>query len=157
MATETWRSLLARGDVDEALTNAESSGQFDDACASVSASDLMLWGESARAAGQSARALHIYQAVRDRFPASDFAANAAFHLGQVAFDQRASVDEARRWFSTYLGERPNGSLAQQALGRLIEVEQRAGARSSARSLAERYLERFPDGPHAPLARALASP
>ncbi len=64
--------------------------------------------------------------------------------------------EAERWLSLYLAERPNGALAAEALGRILEIEHRAG-RPSASSTAKRYLERFPNGAHAALARSIVEP
>lgn len=151
-----WRAPLARGDSAGALAVLEASNGRDDACPAAGAEDLMRLGEAARSLGRRPRAVQIYQAVRRRFPDTDVAALAAFHLGQVAFDQGGSLDEARSDFAAYLAERPNGPLAQEALGRLLEIDQRTDARS-ARSLAERYLERFPRGPRATLARSIVSP
>jgi hypothetical protein len=61
--------------------------------------------------------------------------------------------EAQRWFETYLTEDPDGPLAEEALGRLIDARKEAGARSGARDAATLYLSRHPDGVFADLARA----
>jgi hypothetical protein len=58
---------------------------------------------------------------------------------------------------TYLGERPGGALAAEALGRVMEAEQRLGDLPAARTSAERYLARFPGGAHVALARSLLGP
>jgi TolA-binding protein len=91
-----------------------------------------------------------------RFPDSEAAALAAFHLGQVVFDQGGAPADARRAFAAYLAERPHGQLAQEALGRLLEIERLLDGRAAA-DLATQYLRRFPEGPHATLARSLAVP
>jgi transmembrane sensor len=154
---ERWRAPLGRGDSNGALALLEQAGALDQACATASAPELMRLGEAARSAGRRVGATRIYRAVRARFPDSPLAALAAFHLGQIAFDQGGSLAEAREGFTAYLDERPSGELAQEALGRLLEVERRAGAPAAARALAARYLERFPRGPHAELARAMTAP
>ena len=75
----------------------------------------------------------------------------AFLLGKVAADQLKEAPKAIAWFQTYLTEDPQGPLAEQALGRLIELE--AGTRAGKRA-AERYLERYPRGAYASFARSL---
>src|SRR5690606_15871064 len=62
----------------------------------------------------------------------------AYLLGKVHADQLNSPAEAIRWFDTYLSESPQGALAEQALGRLVELqaaprvgERRRGPTSSA--------------------------
>jgi hypothetical protein len=59
-----------------------------------------------------------------------------------------------RWFKTYLTERPKGPLMGDAIGRLMEARLRAGDRTGARTDAEGYLRRFPDGPYAAQARGI---
>ncbi|MFT3772482.1 MAG: hypothetical protein QM820_44375 [Minicystis sp.] len=76
-------------------------------------------------------------------------------LGKIAADQQGAAGEAVRWFETYLSEEPGGALAEQALGRILEL--RKGEGDAARAVAERYLARYPNGAHAALARSLISP
>jgi len=119
-----------------------------------SAGSLIALGDAARLAGAPDRALEIYRAVRRRFRGTRAAARAAFALGRVSFDARRAHTEAARWFATYLRERPRGPLAREALGRLIEARRLGGDLKRARKASQSYLKRFPDGPHAPLARSL---
>ena len=79
-----------------------------------------------------------------------------FSLGRIAFERRGAYPEAVRWFSVYLAELPQGPLMGDAVGRLMEARQRAGDRTGARADAARYLQRFPEGPYAPEARAMLS-
>ncbi len=88
---------------------------------------------------------------------SPTAATAAFRLGQLTFDGAHSFAEARRWFLTYLAERPGGALGAEALGRTMEAEQRLGDLAASRATAAKYLERYPRGGHAALARSLVAP
>ena len=77
-------------------------------------------------------------------------------MARLHFDQLGQYDEAARWFRTYLGEQPRGPFAREALGRLMESEQRSGQVAQAKETARRYLERYPSGPHAHLAQRLVS-
>ncbi|MFO0547820.1 MAG: tetratricopeptide repeat protein [Polyangiaceae bacterium] len=114
--------------------------------------DLALLADIARFTGHPAEAAQALVALRDRFPRSSQAADAAFMLGRAAFDQKGAVTEALSWFTTYLTERPNGTYAQEALGRVLECHARAGSTEAARKAATRYLELYPNGPHAEIAR-----
>lgn len=152
----SWRELARGGAYKQALATAEAAG-FARLCAELSAVDLMELAAAARLGGRADRAAEAYAAVRRRFPGGHEAATAAFHLGQMAFDGAGAFAEAHRWFQVYLTEQPGGALAAEALGRLMEAEQRLGDLAAARASAERYLARFPDGAHAALARSLVAP
>src|SRR5262249_19863325 len=82
----------------------------------------------------------------------DEAANSAFAFGRIAFDAENDFEGATRWFETYLFERPRGPLAREALGRTLEALLRSHD-ARARTTAHTYLAQYPDGPHAPIARA----
>ncbi|MBI2896021.1 MAG: tetratricopeptide repeat protein [Deltaproteobacteria bacterium] len=152
-AGPSWRDLARRGSYREALEAAERAG-FDAECARVGASDLHVLGDAARLAGSAPRAVQAFDALRDRFAGTPQAAAAAFALGRIAFDGRHAYAEAARWFETYLREAPRGPLAREASGRLIEARRRSGDAAGAREGARRYLEAYPSGPHADLARTL---
>jgi TolA-binding protein len=155
-ATPGWRELARRGAYRDALARAEAEG-FGALSESASMADLMELATTARLAGNAARAVQAYSAVRKRFAGTDSAATAAFHLGQMAFDGAHAYADAHRWFLVYLTERPGGTLAAEALGRTMEAEQRMGDLTSARGTAAKYLSRYPEGAHAPLARSLVAP
>jgi transmembrane sensor len=145
---------LRKGAHREAMSAAEDAG-FESTCDTLSASDLLLLADAARYAGRFPRADQALLAVRRRFAGSDAAAKAAFELGRIAFDVNRDHGRAGDWFDAYLGERPSGPLAREALGRALESRHRAGDATRAERLAVRYLARYPDGPHATLARRLA--
>jgi transmembrane sensor len=155
-AHEGWRELAAAGKYRKALEAAERGG-FEKECERASAEDLVALGDAARFAGQPARAVQALQALRKRFPADPRAGAAAFELGRVAFDQQGSFGEAAKWFAIYLRERPHGSLAREASGRLMESLSKAGDNTGARDAATKYLARYPSGPHSELARNLVGP
>jgi transmembrane sensor len=112
--------------------------------------------QHAALAGDIATAERGFRGVRASSPGTDESALAAFLLGRLAFDEQRDYDEAARWFHTYGEERPNGTLAREALGRELEARVRSHD-PSATEVAQRYLARFPDGPHAARARDLAPP
>jgi TolA-binding protein len=147
-AKPSWRELASRGQNAEAL--AASIADFNEECARANAADLMSLADLARLAGDGARARTAMNAMRTRFPGTAGATRAAFLLGRLAFEA-GSLSEASRWFRTAYTEEPNGPLAREADGRLIESSDRAGDEESARAAARTYLQRYPSGPHAPLA------
>jgi len=155
-APQPWRELAAAGKYRKALEAAERIG-FEKECERGSAEDLAALGDAARFAGQPARAVQALQALRKRFPADARASAAAFELGRVAFDQQGSFGEAAKWFAIYLRERPRGSLAREASGRLVESLSKSGDSAGARDAATKYLARYPSGPHSELARSLVGP
>jgi len=118
-----------------------------------SAKNLLTLAEICRFAGHVDESVRVLGRLRERFPSGDPAAIAAFQLGRSA----SHPSQAARWFSTYLAERPSGSLAREASGRLLEALDRAGDRRGAEQAARRYLERYPKGPHAGFARDLLGP
>jgi transmembrane sensor len=150
---ETWQSLAGASRFKEAFARVNERG-FDRELARAGRDDLLLLGDVARLSGNSARALLAYQRVRARAPGTEEAANAAFAMGRVYFDQREAYADAARWFATYRSERSDGPLARDATGRQMEALSRAGDAAAAARVAEEYLRRYPKGPHAPLARTL---
>jgi hypothetical protein len=112
----------------------------------------MTLGNTARYAGNSARAGQAYRALRARHSGTPQAAVAAFYLGRMTFPSSG----AATFFQAYLREQPGGALSREALGRLLELRHGSGSAGEARRLARRYLAAFPGGPHAPLARKLVA-
>jgi len=117
--------------------------------------DLFAQADEARYAGRLDDAKAALLAVRRRAPGSEKSASAAFELGRLAFDGKNDYAQAALWFDTYLRERPQGTLAREALGRSMEAQDRAGDAELAQRAATTYLTRYPTGPHAALARRLA--
>ena len=149
----TWQSLAHASRFKEAFARVNERG-FDAELGRAGSDDLVLLGDVARLSGDSGRALLAYQRVRSRAAGTEAAANAAFAMGRVCFDQRGSYAEAAQWFATYRNERGDGPLARDATGRQMEALSRAGDTAGAARVAEDYLRRYPQGPHAPLARTL---
>jgi hypothetical protein len=147
----SWRELAAAGRYNEALAAAEHAG-FAQEIERASAQDLASLADAARYGGRPALAKQALLAQRRRFGARGAS---AFVLGKIAADQQGAGGEAARWFETYLSEDPNGALAEQALGRLLQL--RKGDPALGRATAERYLARYPKGAQAALARSLITP
>jgi len=151
--TRAWRELLATGHLQEAVRAAERE-DFEHVCQTASAKDLLALADAARLFARSARAVTALRVLRHRFPSSAEATTAAFALGRIAFEQRRAYPEATEWFATYLREQPGGPLHGDCVGRLMEARLRAGDQAGARTDAEQYLRRFPEGPYASEARGI---
>jgi TolA-binding protein len=152
-AEKGWRELLQQGELAAALAAAERA-DFEAVCRTASQAELLALADAARLRGDLSKATFALSSLRRRFPRSANAAAAAFSLGRIAFERRGAYAEATRWFATYLEEAPNGPLMGDAVGRLMEARQRQGDLAGARADAERYLERFPKGPYASVAKRL---
>jgi TolA-binding protein len=148
-----WREVAKSGDLKKAYAVAELGG-FKGACASANAAELLVLGDAARLAGRADRAREALVTLRQRFPGDSRRAAAAFALGKVAFDGRGAYGEAAEWFATSIREAPGGPLAREAAGRRLEALRRSGNQTGARSAASEYLARYPDGPHAAVARSI---
>ena len=148
----SWQRLAQSGKYADALDAVERAG-FAAECQRASGQDLLLLGDTARLGGRVGRAEAAYLAARKKLPGGD---RTAYGLGLLAFDQQKNFGEAARWFRIYLGEQPQGSLRREALGRLMEAWQRSGDTGDAHRVAQEYLDKYPAGPHAALARRLAS-
>ncbi len=145
-AAVSWVKLDEKGDYDAAYSAALSAGLASVLRAS-SSDELLRLAQVARLSGHRDTERQALVTCRRRFPGSERAAVAAYELGRSS-----SPSEASSWFDTYLGEQPSGPLAREAWGRLVEARASAGDDRGARDAAARYLARYPDGPHAPLAR-----
>jgi transmembrane sensor len=152
-AVSEWREFAKRGALREAFASADAAG-FSRTCASASPAELLLLGDGARLSGKPEQAILALLTLRRRYPSDPRRAAAAFALGKVSFDQRGAYEQAAEWFSTSLREQPNGPLAREASGRLIEALRRADDSAGARRAARDYLSKYPEGPHADLARSL---
>jgi DNA-directed RNA polymerase specialized sigma24 family protein len=146
----TWQALARAGKFSAAYALGRDV-QLD----TLSVSDALLLGDTARLSGDTTAALHIYEKVRQRHAGSNAAAAAAFASGQLQFDQRSAFTDAARWFALYLHERSTGPLAREASGRLLEALERSGQHGAAKRAATAYLRAYPTGPHATFARGLS--
>jgi transmembrane sensor len=130
---------------------------FEQECARATARDLSLLATAARYAQDTVSEAYALRLLRDKFRGTKDASIAAFALGRIEFDNHGAYAKAAEWFRTYLREQPRGDLTREALGRLLEATQHLGDRAQVRELAGRYLNDYPDGPHASLAQRLRGP
>jgi TolA-binding protein len=147
-----WSDLIARGDFSAVVQDAERRG-LDVALDRDSALDLITLADAARYTRKYETARQALLALRARFAGSDRAKDAAFFLGRLSEVGPASSDAALTWYDTYLAEAGRGSYASEALGRkltlLVPLD-----RERARKAARTYLQRFPQGNQAELARSV---
>lgn len=148
---DRWQALAAAGRHRAAWDEVLSHG-LENVRARASARDLLMLADLARFTGHADTAVSLLVGLRSRFPASSEARQAAFLLGRVAADQQRAPGTAASWFSTYLSESPGGAFAPEALGRLFDSQRRAGDELAARQSARAYLDRYPAGAYAALAR-----
>jgi TolA-binding protein len=145
-AVVDWRELERQGQFDKATQEALRVG-IEPIYDGASAEDLMGLARAARLAGRLDISKGALLSCRRRFAGSRDAAMAAYLLGR-----NAAAADAARWFSTYLSELPDGPLAREASGRLMEAQFASGQHEAARAQARAYLGRYPSGPHADFAK-----
>ena len=149
---DDWRTLGRRGKFAEAYALADIEG-MERLSQTRSPTELLELAEICRFSGHSSQGITLLTAIRSRFPDGEDSAIAAFQLGRLV----GSGPQAAEWFRTYLRERPRGTLAREAAGRLLEVLDQAGDHRQATLAADEYLRKYPTGPHAAFARQLLTP
>jgi hypothetical protein len=149
-AARGWARKVARGEFATVLSEARAAGPGR-ALANASASDLAALADAARYARQNELGRKALLALRERFPQTQEARDAAFFLGRASGGASALA-----WYDRYLEEQPAGSYASQALGRSMMLRYERGETMRAASLAAAYLQRFPGGPYAESARTLSA-
>jgi hypothetical protein len=142
-----WPALVARGDYDTVLHDADAIG-IDAVLARRSLADLAALADASRYRGQTDLAQRALSSERTRFPSSKEAHTAAFLLGRLADDQSHDRARAIGWYDRYLAEAPSGPFASDALGRKMIAVQKSQGPDAARPIAEQYARRFPHGAYA---------
>ena len=127
LRTAVERIWPRRGKYRDAFAAAEAAG-FGQEIERAPAGDLLLLADAARFSGSPARAREALLAARRRFGVRG---QSAFLLGKIAADQQGSPGDAVGWFETYLREEPGGPLAEQALGRIVDLARRGRPRGRA--------------------------
>jgi transmembrane sensor len=145
-AAAAWSDLEGQGDYEGAYAAAQRAGAAS-LYRLASVDSLLELAKVGQLSGHRDMQLDALLAVRRRFAGSRQAALAAYELGRTT-----PAVEAAGWFEAYLAEQPAGPLAREASGRLLEADSLAHNEPAARDAARRYLARYPDGPHAALAR-----
>lgn len=150
---QSWSQLAAAGQYRRVVEEAEARG-VDTVLQSAGLAELWAFADAARITGHGGHARRALLAVRSRFPGSGRAASAAFLLGRMA-DSGGGAASAVQWYDRYLAEAPGGSFAPEAQGRRMVALKRSGNLEAARRAAQAYLDRFPNGPYAAVAREMA--
>ena len=150
-----WRGLLAAGQLSDGLLSAKRFG-FQRTFRLATSKELLALADAARLFGSASDAVAPLRVLRQRFAGTTDAATAAFRLGLIAFEREHAYGEAARWFEIYLRDQPSGPLMGDSFGRLMQARSRAGDAQRARTDAQQYLRRFPEGPYASEARGILS-
>jgi len=150
---ESWSKRVAAGDFSSVVKAAQAQG-IDGVLGQAPLSDLVALADAARYTGNTTVAEGALRAQRNRFAASSQARAAAFLMGRIAEDQKHDSGSALIWYDTYLKESPQGAFAAEALGRRLVLLERTAGKAAAQSSAQRYLQRFPDGPYAHVAQQI---
>jgi TolA-binding protein len=153
-ARSAWAERFAAGDFRAIVAEAESRG-LDAALAQRGLEELGLLADAARYTGKTGLARRALLSERQRFAKSGRAIDAAFMLGRL--EEPGDAEEAARWYDRYLADAPRGSYAAEALGRKMMLVERLRGAAAARSLAEEYAKKYPQGPHARSAQLILSP
>jgi len=150
----TWKDLAGDGKYKDALSLAREVG-VDGILQRSNSTDLYLFGDMARLAGDYGLAGTSFESLRNRFPGTRYAAEASFMLGKMAYDQDKNYRGAASWLNIHLDERPNGASTEDAMALLMLSYDKAGDRPSTRSAARNYLDRFPKGKSASQAKTFS--
>ncbi len=109
--------------------------------------------DAARLGGDPELAVRALTALQKRFPSSAEAREGKFLLGRV-YALRGEKNAAIGSFESYLATPGAAAYGAEAIGRLMELYSERGDTERAHAMAERYMERSPDGPYRRLARSL---
>jgi FecR-like protein len=148
-----WGRQIASGDFAGVLASAQRRG-LDTTIVRGSVTQLAALADAARYDRRPDLARRALLVLRRRFPDSPQASDAAFLLGRLE-EEREGDEAALLFYDRYLEEAPHGRFASDAWGRKLTVVRRRDGPGPAAQLAREYLRRFPDGPYASLAAALA--
>jgi hypothetical protein len=149
-----WAALVDAGEYQRIVAEAQAMG-IDRCLRSCSDEAKMALADAARYQGNRALALRVLATLTEGSPLGKEVARAHYLRGQIAEregDRAAAALAYER--CEHLDAR--GGYAALALGRLMAIRAASGDDQGARQVAERYLARHPDGPHADEARTLVS-
>jgi TolA-binding protein len=153
----SWSVRMAAGEYQIVVDEALSAG-LEQSLRARPSGDLSALSDAARYVGRADVARRALVAQRQRFPETDSAASAAFHLGTLAEQRDPTSREALKWYDLYLSTAPAGTFVPETLGRKMLILQRRDDMTAARSIAEAYRRQFPGGPYRRQAdRILARP
>ncbi|MBN2576481.1 MAG: FecR domain-containing protein [Deltaproteobacteria bacterium] len=146
-----WTEWLSQGKFSRVVADAERRG-IDEVIAQAGPADMAALADAARYIKRYSLSRQVLLAMRSRFAATESAKDASFFLGRLA-EATSGAESALKWYDTYLREAPRGLYTKEAMGREMRLRG-ASSQERARQIARQYLERFPQGPEADLARSL---
>ncbi len=149
----SWKEFYNKGDYLGSIDAARSAG-LRKLLSQLSLEELWQLAEAARYARRSDVTTKTLITLRKRFSKSGRAKTAAFLLGRAAIELKHNATDAEKWFMTYLRENPKGPLAEEALGRLIDINHKQGQKANALRYAKSYLSQYSRGPFSELARSI---
>jgi hypothetical protein len=151
----SWQSRVAGGQFGEVLKAAERRG-LARVYQTAPLEELAALADAARYARREQIARDALLSMRRRFSGSSQAKEATFFLGRLIETSAGPPGLALGWYELYLAENAGGVYASQALGRKLLIVHRESGAARAAPIAQEYLRRFPEGPHAPNARKLVA-
>jgi len=146
----SWFELAESGHYADAVAAAEREG-FPLLCRQLDAGSLLALGDAARYASSPERARQAFVSLVKRFPRDQRSHDALFALGRLESED-GDPAVAAGWFERYLSVARHQPLGEEAVGRLMEIYSRAGDREDVVRVARDYLDHYPDGLRAGLAR-----
>ena len=149
----SWVSSVAAGQFGSVVGEARREG-LDSSMGRSTSADLLALADAARFTGDVTLARRALLATRARFANSHQAQRAALQLGRMAEDGEGDLGKALEWYDIYLASAPQGAHIEEALGRKMTATLRLFGRTSARTVAESYLRKYPAGAYARAARAI---
>ena len=149
-----FRRARARGDRGAALEALPN--DFPRRRAGLRARDLVDAADLLAADGQAGRADRTYAMACTVAPRSAACGISLFRRS-LSRARAGDLDGAIELANRYLSDRPRGTFARDVLARRMQWLVKRGRHAEAKADARTYLSRWPEGPHADLARALAKP
>lgn len=152
-ASVDWTSKVSRGEYQAVVDEAKARG-LDSVADAAPLADLVALADAARYTKAPAVARHTLEAQRKRFADTTAGRTATFLLGRIAEDSDGNAARALELYDAYLSS--GGSFSAEALGRKMMIVERTKGRAVAQPIARAYLEAYPKGAYAAVARTILS-
>lgn len=148
-----WSARVSRGEYQAVVDEANARG-LDSVASTAPLADLIALADAARYTKSSAVARRALEAQRKRFADTTAGRTATFLLGRIAEDSDGSPARALELYDAYLAT--GGAFASEALGRKMMILSRTKGAAAAAPIARAYLEAYPKGAYASIARELGA-
>lgn len=119
-------------------------------------SSLFRLALDARRAGRARDAADAFTNFLSKFPDDSRSGLVLFELGRLQMDQLHSGTEAVKSLERAIAKAPQGSYAEDAMARLVQLHHDRKEATACREARDGYLKRFPAGVHAATLGALCS-